>query len=334
MNEKFWYQKLSLLTILLFLRCGNKLNIVITGGAGFIGTHLVEKFLEKSHNVIVVDNLLTGLKANLDNFTKSKKFSFIDLDVQNHIEIEGEVDYVLHLASAASPKAYTDNPINTLKAGSIGTINTLGLAKAKHAKYLLTSTSEVYGDPEISPQPESYWGRVNPNGVRSMYDEAKRFAEAAVSSYNRIYNIDSRIVRLFNTYGPKMKINDGRVVTNFIVQALNGEDITIYGKGNQTRSFCYVSDTVAGIIKAMDSESNEVFNIGNPNEITILQLAEIIIQLTESKSGVKYQELPDDDPTQRKPDIGKAINILDWKPDIGLEEGLNKTIGWVKANLN
>ena len=310
------------------------MNIVITGGAGFIGTHLVEKFLEKSHNVIVVDNLLTGLKANLDNFTKSKNFSFIDLDVQNYIQIDGEVDYVLHLASAASPKAYTDNPINTLKAGSIGTINTLGLAKAKHAKYLLTSTSEVYGDPEISPQPESYWGRVNPNGVRSMYDEAKRFAEAAVSSYNRIYNIDSRIVRLFNTYGPKMKINDGRVVTNFIVQALNGEDITIYGKGNQTRSFCYVSDTVAGIIKAMDSESNEVFNIGNPNEITILQLAETIIQLTESKSGVKYQELPDDDPTQRKPDIGKAINILDWKPDIGLEEGLNKTIGWVKANLN
>ena len=310
------------------------MNIVITGGAGFIGTHLVEKFLEKSHNVIVVDNLLTGLKANLDNFTKSKNFSFIDLDVQNHIQIDGEVDYVLHLASAASPKAYTDNPINTLKAGSIGTINTLGLAKAKHAKYLLTSTSEVYGDPEISPQPESYWGRVNPNGVRSMYDEAKRFAEAAVSSYNRIYNIDSRIVRLFNTYGPKMKINDGRVVTNFIVQALNGEDITIYGKGNQTRSFCYVSDTVAGIIKAMDSESNEVFNIGNPNEITILQLAETIIQLTESNSGVKYQELPDDDPTQRKPDIGKAINILDWKPDIGLEEGLSKTIGWVKANLN
>ena len=310
------------------------MNIVITGGAGFIGTHLVEKFLEKSHNVIVVDNLLTGLKANLDNFTKSKNFSFIDLDVQNHIQIDGEVDYILHLASAASPKAYTDNPINTLKAGSIGTINTLGLAKAKHAKYLLTSTSEVYGDPEISPQPESYWGRVNPNGVRSMYDEAKRFAEAAVSSYNRIYNIDSRIVRLFNTYGPKMKINDGRVVTNFIVQALNGEDITIYGKGNQTRSFCYVSDTVAGIIKAMDSESNEVFNIGNPNEITILQLAETIIQLTESKSGVKYQELPDDDPTQRKPDIGKAINILDWKPDIGLEEGLSKTIGWVKANLN
>ena len=310
------------------------MNIVVTGGAGFIGTHLNEKLVMRGDNVIVIDNLLTGSKENVSNFEKYENYSFINLDVQNYIKIEGDVDYVLHLASAASPKAYTDNPINTLKAGSIGTINTLGLAKAKHAKYLLTSTSEVYGDPEISPQPETYWGRVNPNGVRSMYDEAKRFAEAAVSSYNRIYNIDSRIVRLFNTYGPKMKINDGRVVTNFIVQALNGEDITIYGKGNQTRSFCYVSDTVAGIIKAMDSESNEVFNIGNPNEITILQLAETIIQLTESKSGVKYQELPDDDPSQRKPDIDKAINILDWKPDIGLEEGLNKTIVWVKANLH
>ena len=310
------------------------MNIVVTGGAGFIGTHLIEKLVMRGDNVIVIDNLLTGSKENVSNFEKYENYSFINLDVQNYIKIEGDVDYVLHLASAASPKAYTDNPINTLKAGSIGTINTLGLAKAKHAKYLLTSTSEVYGDPEISPQPESYWGRVNPNGVRSMYDEAKRFAEAAVSSYNRIYNIDSRIVRLFNTYGPKMKINDGRVVTNFIVQALNGEDITIYGKGNQTRSFCYVSDTVAGIIKAMDSQSNEVFNIGNPNEITILQLAETIIQLTESKSGVKYQELPDDDPSQRKPDIDKAINILDWKPDIGLEEGLNKTIVWVKANLH
>ena len=208
------------------------------------------------------------------------------------------------------------------------------MAKAKNAKYLLTSTSEVYGNPEISPQPESYWGRVNPNGVRSMYDEAKRFAEAAVSSYNRIYNVDSRIVRLFNTYGPKMKINDGRVVTNFISQALNGQDITIYGKGNQTRSFCYVSDTVSGIIKAMTSESSEVFNIGNPNEITILQLAQLIIELTESKSGIKYMELPEDDPIQRNPDISKAINILDWKPEISLEDGLKKTINWTKANLN
>ena len=310
------------------------MNIVITGGAGFIGTHLVKQFLKKNNNVIVVDNLLTGSKDNIRSFNKFKNFSFINLDVQHHIQIDTEVDYVLHLASAASPKAYTEHPINTLKAGSIGTINTLGLAKAKNAKYLLTSTSEVYGNPEISPQPESYWGRVNPNGVRSMYDEAKRFAEAAVSSYNRIYNVDSRIVRLFNTYGPKMKINDGRVVTNFISQALNGQDITIYGKGNQTRSFCYVSDTVSGIIKAMTSESSEVFNIGNPNEITILQLAQLIIELTESKSGIKYMELPEDDPIQRNPDIGKAINILDWKPEISLEDGLKKTINWTKANLN
>ena len=313
---------------------GNNLNIVITGGAGFIGNHLVNNFLEKSYRVVVIDNLLTGSKQNLKDFEKFETFSFINLDVQNHIEIDGEVDYVLHLASAASPKAYMQNPINTLKAGSFGTINTLGLAKAKNAKYLLTSTSEIYGNPEISPQPETYWGRVNPNGVRSMYDEAKRFSEAAVSSYNRIYNIDTRIVRLFNTYGPKMKIDDGRVVTNFIYQALKGTDITIYGKGNQTRSFCYVSDTVSGIIKAMDSESSEVFNIGNPNEITILQLAEFIIELTDSKSSIRYEKLPEDDPMQRKPDIEKAISLLDWKPIIGLEEGLKETINWVKANLN
>ena len=313
---------------------GNNLNIVITGGAGFIGNHLVNNFLEKSYRVVVIDNLLTGSKQNLKDFEKFETFSFINLDVQNHIEIDGEVDYVLHLASAASPKAYMQNPINTLKAGSFGTINTLGLAKAKNAKYLLTSTSEIYGNPEISPQPETYWGRVNPNGVRSMYDEAKRFSEAAVSSYNRIYNIDTRIVRLFNKYGPKMKIDDGRVVTNFIYQALKGTDITIYGKGNQTRSFCYVSDTVSGIIKAMDSESSEVFNIGNPNEITILQLAEFIIELTDSKSSIRYEKLPEDDPMQRKPDIEKAISLLDWKPIIGLEEGLKETINWVKANLN
>ena len=310
------------------------MNIVVTGGAGFIGTHLVEKLVMRGDNVIVIDNLLTGSKENVSIFAKYENYSFINLDVQNYIEIEGDVDYVLHLASSASPKAYFKYPINTLKAGSIGTINTLGLAKAKNAKYLLTSTSEVYGDPEVSPQPETYWGRVNPNGVRSMYDEAKRFAEAAVSSYNRTYNLNTRIVRLFNTYGPKMKIDDGRVVTNFIAQALNGDDITIYGKGNQTRSFCFVSDTVSGIIKAMTSESSEVFNIGNPNEITILQLAEFIIKFTESKSVIKYMELPEDDPMQRKPDISKAVLKLNWEPEIKLEEGLNKTINWVKTNFH
>ena len=310
------------------------MNILLTGGAGFIGSHLIEKFIEKQYNVIVIDNLLTGTKKNLEPFLENKNFTFVDFDVQNHIEVSQDLDYVLHLASAASPKAYTQHPINTLKAGSIGTINTLGLAKAKNARYLLTSTSEVYGDPLISPQPETYWGNVNPNGVRSMYDEAKRFAEAAVASYNRIYDLDTRIVRLFNTYGPKMKINDGRVVTNFISQAINGEDITIYGDGNQTRSFCFIDDTVSGIIKAMESDSSEVFNIGNPNEITILQLAEKVVNLTGSKSEIKFLDLPEDDPMQRKPDITKANEKLKWFPEVLLEDGLMKTIEWVKKSID
>jgi len=310
------------------------LTILITGGAGFIGSHLVEKFLSAGEKVIVVDNLLTGAIENLSLFNGNPNFIFMNHDVQHHIDIEMELDYVLHLASAASPRAYTEHPINTLKAGSSGTINTLGLAKAKNAKYLLTSTSEIYGNPKVSPQSETYWGNVNPNGPRSMYDEAKRFSEAAVSSYNRIYNLNTRIVRLFNTYGPKMKIDDGRVVTNFIFQALNGEDITIYGKGDQTRSFCYVEDTLSGIIKAMDSESSEVFNIGNPNEITVKKLAEIIIKLTNSNSSLKFLELPEDDPMQRKPDISKAEEFLNWSPKIPLEEGLLKTIDWVKSSIN
>lgn len=310
------------------------MNILITGGAGFIGSHLVDKFISRKYNVIAIDNLLTGTKKNLDPVLKNENFTFLNLDVQNHIEISQDLDYVLHLASAASPKAYTQHPINTLKAGSIGTINTLGLAKAKNAKYLLTSTSEVYGDPQISPQPETYWGNVNPNGVRSMYDEAKRFAEAAVASYNRIYNLDTRIVRLFNTYGPNMKINDGRVVTNFISQAISNQDITIYGKGDQTRSFCYVDDTVSGIIKAMESNSSEVFNIGNPNEITILQLAEKIISLTNSNSSIKFVDLPEDDPMQRNPDITKANEKLNWFPEVLLEDGLMKTISWVEKSMN
>jgi dTDP-glucose 4,6-dehydratase len=313
---------------------GNILNVLITGGAGFVGSHLVEKFISKKYDVTVIDNLLTGSKKNLEPFLENENFTFIDFDVQNHIEISQDLDYVLHLASAASPKAYTQHPINTLKAGSIGTINTLGLAKAKSSKYLLTSTSEVYGDPQISPQPETYWGNVNPNGVRSMYDEAKRFAEAAVASYNRIYNLDTRILRLFNTYGPKMKINDGRVVTNFISQAIKGEDITIYGNGNQTRSFCFIDDTVLGIIKAMESDSSEVFNIGNPNEITILQLAEKVISLTNSKSAIKFVKLPEDDPMQRKPDITKANKKLNWFPEVSLEDGLLKTIEWVENSID
>ena len=310
------------------------MNIVITGGSGFVGSYLCEKLINDGHEIIVVDNLLTGSTENINHLMHNEKFSFIEHDVQNHIEIEDKVDYVLHFASAASPKAYTEHPVNTLKAGSVGTINTLGLAKKHDAEYLLASTSEVYGDPLISPQTEEYWGNVNPNGERSMYDEAKRFAEAAVATYSRSYDLKTKIVRIFNTYGPRMQLNDGRVVTNFIVQALKNENITIYGDGSQTRSFSYVEDTVAGIISLMNSSEYDVFNIGNPNEMTVGQLAEKIIELTDSKSEIKYLELPNDDPKQRKPDITKAKTKLNWEPKVNLEDGLTKTIKWVEGQLS
>ena len=281
-----------------------------------------------------MDNLLTGSTENINHLMHNENFSFIEHDVQNHIEIENKVDYVLHFASAASPKAYTEHPVNTLKAGSVGTINTLGLAKKHKAEYLLASTSEVYGDPLISPQTEEYWGNVNPNGERSMYDEAKRFAEAAVATYSRSYDLKTKIVRIFNTYGPRMQLNDGRVVTNFIVQALKNKNITIYGDGSQTRSFSYVEDTVAGIISLMNSSEYDVFNIGNPNEMTVGQLAEKIIELTDSTSEIKYLELPNDDPKQRKPDITKAKTKLNWEPKVNLEDGLTKTIKWVEGQLS
>ena len=310
------------------------MNIVITGGSGFVGSYLCEKLINDGHEIIVVDNLLTGSTENINHLMDNENFSFIEHDVQNHIEIENKVDYVLHFASAASPKAYTEHPVNTLKAGSVGTINTLGLAKKHDAEYLLASTSEVYGDPLISPQTEEYWGNVNPNGERSMYDEAKRFAEAAVATYSRSYDLKTKIVRIFNTYGPRMQLNDGRVVTNFIVQALKNENITIYGDGSQTRSFSYVEDTVAGIISLMNSSEYDVFNIGNPNEMTVGQLAEKIIELTDSTSEIKYLELPNDDPKQRKPDITKAKTKLNWEPKVNLEEGLTKTIKWVEGQLS
>ena len=310
------------------------MNIVITGGSGFVGSYLCEKLINDGHKIIVIDNLLTGSTENINNLIDNENFSFIEHDVQDHIEIEDKVDYVLHFASAASPKAYTEHPVNTLKAGSVGTINTLGLAKKHSAEYLLASTSEVYGDPLISPQTEEYWGNVNPNGERSMYDEAKRFAEAAVATYSRSYDLKTKIVRIFNTYGPRMQLNDGRVVTNFIVQALRNENITIYGDGSQTRSFSYVEDTVAGIISLMNSTEYDVFNIGNPNEMTVGQLAEKIIELTDSTSEIKYLELPNDDPKQRKPDITKAKTKLNWEPKVNLEEGLTKTITWVKEQLS
>ena len=310
------------------------MNIVITGGSGFVGSYLCEQLINDGHKIIVIDNLLTGSTENINNLVDNKNFSFIEHDVQNHIEIEDKVDYVLHFASAASPKAYTEHPVNTLKAGSVGTINTLGLAKKHSAEYLLASTSEVYGDPLISPQNEEYWGNVNPNGERSMYDEAKRFAEAAVATYSRSYGLKTKIVRIFNTYGPRMQLNDGRVVTNFIVQALRNENITIYGDGTQTRSFSYVEDTVAGIISLMNSTEYDVFNIGNPNEMTVGKLAEKIIELTDSTSEIKYLELPNDDPKQRKPDITKAKTKLNWEPKVNLDEGLAKTITWVEEQLS
>jgi len=310
------------------------MNIVITGGSGFVGSYLCEKLINDGHKIIVIDNLLTGSRENINDLLDNENFSFIEHDVQDHIEIEDKVDYVLHFASAASPKAYTEHPVNTLKAGSVGTINTLGLAKKHSAEYLLASTSEVYGDPLISPQNEEYWGNVNPNGERSMYDEAKRFAEAAVATYSRSYGLKTKIVRIFNTYGPRMQLNDGRVVTNFIVQALRNENITIYGDGTQTRSFSYVEDTVAGIISLMNSTEYDVFNIGNPNEMTVGKLAEKIIELTDSTSEIKYLELPNDDPKQRKPDITKAKTKLNWEPKVNLDEGLAKTITWVEEQLS
>ena len=310
------------------------MNIVITGGSGFVGSYLCEKLINDGHKIIVIDNLLTGSTENINDLLDNENFSFIEQDVQDHIEIKDKVDYVLHFASAASPKAYTEHPVNTLKAGSVGTINTLGLAKKHSAEYLLASTSEVYGDPLISPQNEEYWGNVNPNGERSMYDEAKRFAEAAVATYSRSYGLKTKIVRIFNTYGPRMQLNDGRVVTNFIVQALRNENITIYGDGTQTRSFSYVEDTVAGIISLMNSTEYDVFNIGNPNEMTVGKLAEKIIELTDSTSEIKYLELPSDDPKQRKPDITKAKTKLNWEPKVNLDEGLTKTITWVEEQLS
>ena len=309
------------------------MNILITGGAGFVCSHLADTLFEKNHNLILLDNLLTGNKNNIEHLLDHKNVNFIQHDVQDHIDISEEIDFIFHFASAASPIAYQENPVNTLKAGSIGTINTLGLAKLKNAAYLLASTSEIYGDPEVSPQSEEYWGNVNPNGERSMYDEAKRFAEAATATYSRTYNLQTKVVRIFNTYGPRMQLNDGRVVTNFIVQALKGEDITVYGDGSQTRSFSYVQDTVNGIVSLMESEHNDVFNIGNPTEITINELASKIIEITNSNSKLINRDLPQDDPKQRKPDITKAKTLLNWEPKVKLEDGLTKTIDWVSSQL-
>ena len=306
---------------------------LITGGAGFLGSHLCDYLLNKGHEVICMDNLITGSLNNIKHI-KSDKFKFIEHNVTQFINLDGSLDYILHFASPASPIDYLKFPIPTLKVGALGTHNALGLAKKKKSVFLTASTSEVYGDPLIHPQDENYWGNVNPIGPRGVYDEAKRFAEAITMAYHRYHNIDTKIVRIFNTYGPRMRINDGRAIPNFIKQALTGENLTAYGDGSQTRSFCYVSDLIDGIYRLLISDLNDPVNIGNPIEMTIKQMAEKILQATNSHSKVAYMPLPIDDPKVRQPNIGKAIKYLNWNPKVHLNEGLKTTIEYFKEQLN
>jgi len=306
---------------------------LVTGGAGFIGSHLCESFLNRGHEVLCMDNYSTGAKQNIGGFLKNPRFRFIDHNVSRYIEVQEPLDYILHFASPASPVDYLELPIPTLKVGALGTHNTLGLAKAKGSVYLLASTSEVYGDPLVRPQNEEYWGNVNPIGPRGVYDEAKRFAEAMTMAYHRYHGLNTRIVRIFNTYGPRMRLHDGRVVPNFIMQALKGEPLTVYGQGEQTRSFQYVDDLIAGINKLLEIEHHLPVNVGNPYEMTVLEFAKKIIELTGSKSSIVYKPLPEDDPQVRQPDITKAKKILGWEPKVQLEEGLLKTIEYFRARL-
>jgi dTDP-glucose 4,6-dehydratase len=305
------------------------MRILITGGAGFIGSHLCEVLLRKGYEVICMDNLITGRIENIAHL-RSERFKFYKHDVTEFIYLEGRVDFVLHFASPASPVDYMRFPIQTLKVGALGTHKTLGLAKAKEASYLLASTSEVYGDPLVPVQREDYWGNVNPVGPRGVYDEAKRFAEALVMAYHTYHGLDTRIARIFNTYGPRMRVDDGRAIPTFIHQALEGKEITVFGDGTQTRSFCYIDDMVDGIVRLMDSSFNEPINLGNPDEFTILELANLIIKLTGTKSKIVHCPLPKDDPKQRRPDITRAKEVLNWEPKVNLEEGLKRTIAWFK----
>ncbi len=306
------------------------MRVLITGGAGFIGSHLCDFMLEKGHDVICMDNLITGSTDNISHLAGKKNFKFIEYDVTEYIFIEGKLDWILHFASPASPIDYMELPIQTLKVGSLGTHKAIGLAKNKGAKFLLASTSEVYGDPLEHPQSENYWGNVNPIGPRGVYDEAKRFAEAITIAYHRYHNIDVRIARIFNTYGPRMRPYDGRVVPTFINQALRGEPLTVFGNGNQTRSFCYISDMIEGIYKLIESDENYPVNLGNPEEMTINQFANVVLDLIDSDSKIVYKELPVNDPQIRQPDITKAKNILNWEPKVSLKEGLLKTINYFK----
>ena len=305
---------------------------VVTGAAGFIGSHLSEALLKRGHSVIGVDNLITGDLANIAHL-RDQDFQFIRHDVTQYIDIDGPVDCVLHWASPASPIDYLLLPIQTLKVGALGTHNALGLAKAKNARFVIASTSEVYGDPLEHPQRETYWGNVNPIGPRGVYDEAKRFAEAITLAYHRAHGVDTKIVRIFNTYGPRMRLHDGRAVPAFMSQALRNEDVTVFGDGTQTRSFCFVSDLVDGILRLMESDTHDPVNIGNPHEVTIEQIARTIISLVGSTSRIVYRPLPQDDPKQRQPDITRAQTLLGWQPQVELEEGLAKTVGYFKSKL-
>lgn len=309
-----------------------KKRVVITGAAGFIGSHLAETLLDRGYAVIGIDNLLTGDTANIAHL-RNRDFEFIKHDVTNYIYIEGQVDYVLHWASPASPIDYLELPIPTLKVGALGTHKALGLAKAKQATFVIASTSEVYGDPLEHPQRETYWGNVNPIGPRGVYDEAKRFAEAMTVAYHRFHGLDTKIVRIFNTYGPRMRIRDGRAVPAFISQALRNEDVTIFGDGSQTRSFCYITDLVDGIIRLMLSNENDPVNIGNPHEMTIKEMAETVIEMTGSSSRLVYKPLPTDDPKVRQPDITRAQTILGWEPKVSLRDGLVQTIEYFKTKV-
>ena len=309
------------------------MRAVITGGAGFLGSHMCDHLIAKGWDVLAIDNLITGTDSNVADLLRHPRFRLVRLDVTHYIDVEGPVDYVLHFASPASPVDYLKLPIQTLKVGALGTHNTLGLALAKGAKYLLASTSECYGDPEVSPQPETYWGHVNPIGPRGVYDEAKRFAEAMVMAYHRSHGVDTRIVRIFNTYGPRMRLNDGRALPNFVHQAFTGQPITVYGDGKQTRSFCYVSDLIEGIYRLMQSDQHVPVNIGNPQELTILEFAERIRALTGATVPIVFKPLPQDDPKQRCPDISKAKRLLNWQPKVNLEEGLRLTLEFFRQQV-
>lgn len=309
------------------------MRTVVSGGAGFLGSHLCDAMIARGWEIICIDNLITGAEENIEHLKAASRFSFVRQDICEPIRVDGAVDAVLDFASPASPDDYLKFPIETLRVGSIGTFNTLELARTKNAKFLMASTSECYGDPEVSPQPEGYWGHVNPVGPRSVYDEAKRFSEAATMAYHRKYGLDTRIARIFNTYGPRMRLNDGRALPNFLYQVLSGQPLTVYGDGKQTRSFCYVADLIEGVLRLLDSREHFPVNIGNPHEITILEFAERVRTLTGGRAEIVFRPLPQDDPKRRRPDISKAKKLLEWEPQVTLEQGLKLTLEYFQTKF-